>query len=500
MWKTLLIVSGLVAIMLTLVACQGPKDKQVVEFPVKTDPTVSFRIWFQVGSQNDPAGKEGLAALTASMLAKAGTEQNSYDQILEKLYPMAAGYSASVDKEMTVISGRVHKDNLDAYVQLLTEAVLNPAFRQEDFDRIKTNTLNTLDKSLRYANDEAFGKEALYQFIFEGTHYGHPDAGLIESVESITLEHVKSFYQTFFTRDKAVIGIGGGYDKTLVQQLKDRLAELPPSVITSVARSVPESIDGIEVRLVEKETESTAISMGFPIDVHRGDRDFYALWIANSWFGEHRNSSSHLYQVIREARGMNYGDYSYIECFPDGWERSFPEPNAARRQQIFEIWIRPVQNRQAHFAVRAALRELKKLVDGGMTQEDFELTCKFLKKYHLNYAPTTSDKLGYKLDDAFYGIDDHLKTLDKMLDDLTLEEVNAAIKKHLQYKNLKIAMITQGAKSLKNALVNDKRSPMEYASPKSGEILDEDLEIESFNLDIDKNDVEIVKADEMFVK
>lgn len=500
MWKTGLIVSGFLALVLIMTACQGPQDKQVVELPVKTDPTVSFRIWFQVGSQNDPAGKEGLAALTASMLVEAGTEANSYDQILEKLYPMAAGYSASVDKEMIVISGRVHKDNLDGYIHLFTDAILRPAFRQEDFDRIKTNTLNYLDKTLRYANDEAFGKEALYQFVFEGTPYGHPEAGLIESVQSITLEHVKTFYNTYFTRDNVVIGIGGGYDKALVRQLKDSLNTLPLSVTRPVPAPEPGSIEGLKVRLIEKETESTAISMGYPIDVHRGEHDFYALWIANSWFGEHRNSSSHLYQVIREARGMNYGDYSYIEYFPDGWARRFPAPNAARRQQLFEIWIRPVQNAQTHFAVRAALRELQKLADNGLTEEQFELTSKFLKKYHLHYAPTTSDKLGYKIDDAFYGIDNHLKTLDRMLDELTLAEVNAAIKRHLQYDHIKIAMITQDAKDLKKALVHDTPNPIEYAAPKPDEILAEDQEIGTYNLNIDPEDVEIVKADEMFVK
>jgi len=55
--------------------------------------------------------------------------------------------------------------------------------------------------------------------------------------------------------------------------------------------------------LVEKPGESTAISFGYPMDLHRGSRDFYALWLANSWLGEHRNSVSHLYQVIREVAG-----------------------------------------------------------------------------------------------------------------------------------------------------------------------------------------------------
>ncbi len=498
MKKIILIILAITAIF--SLSCQSNRGIKVVELPVKTDPTISFKIWFKVGSQNDPVGKEGLAALTAAMLTEGATKLNSYDKILEKLYPMAAGYGASVDKEMTVINGRVHKDNLEEYYKLFVEAILQPAFEESDFQRLKSNTINYLEKTLRYSNDEAFGKETLYQFIFEGTPYGHPEEGLIESVKSITLDDLKEFYATYYTKDNVVIGIGGGYEKDLVKKLKSDLAQLPAGKPVPVAEIAPPAFSGIHVRLVEKNTVSTAISIGFPIDVLRGDKDFYALWIANSWFGEHRNSSSHLYQVIREARGMNYGDYSYIECFPNGWARQFPPTNVGRKQQIFEIWIRPVKNAEAHFALRAALRELKKLVDNGMTEENFELTKKFLKKYYLHYAPTTSMRLGYKIDDEFYGIDNHLKKLPEMLDKLTLEDVNRAIKKHLQYKNLKIAMITQNAEDLKTALVENKPSPKKYATPKPEEVLQEDKEIAVFPLDIKEENVQIFKADEMFVK
>jgi zinc protease len=113
-----------------------PADNLIL-LPIKNDPTVSFRIWFKVGSQNDPAGKEGLANITASMLTDAATEKNSYEQILDKLFPLASNYDASTSMEMTVISGRTHKDNLKDFYPLFTDAILSPAFKQEDLDRIK---------------------------------------------------------------------------------------------------------------------------------------------------------------------------------------------------------------------------------------------------------------------------------------------------------------------------------------------------------------------------
>src|SRR3989337_2289505 len=98
---------------------------------------------------------------------------------------------------------------------------------------------------------------------------------------------------------------------------------------------------GLEVEIIRKDTRPTAISFGLPIVVTRSHPDFAALNVARSYLGEHRMSNAHLYERIRAVRGMNYGDYAYIEAFPAGMFRFIPAPNIVRRNQIFEVWIRP---------------------------------------------------------------------------------------------------------------------------------------------------------------
>lgn len=477
-------------------------DDQVVQLPVKNDPTVSFRIWFKVGSKNDPPGKEGLAALTASMLASASTQQNSYAEILAKLFPLAAEYNESVNVEMTVIAGRTHKDNLAEFYPLLCDAILRPAFKQEDLDRLKSDTLNYLQNTLRYASDEELAKAVLYNELFAGSPYGHLTAGTIDAVKSITLDDVLFFYKTHYTSDNVVLGIGGGYDAPTLARVRKDLAELPRSAgKPSVWLERFRLSDGLRVTIIEKETAATAISIGFPIGVLRGQKDWYALAVANSWLGEHRNSSSHLYQVIREARGLNYGDYSYIEQYPRGGELQVPPQNVCRGQQIFEIWIRPVPNETRHFALRAAIRELKHLVDDGLSEKDFALTRDFLSKYVLHYSPTTMSRLGYALDDRFYGIEgSHLEIYRKRLGEVTRGEVNAAVKKHLQYEKMQIVIVTKDAKALKEALVSDAPSSIKYATPKPESVLKEDEAIARFPLKIRADDVRIVPVGELFIK
>ena len=100
------------------------------------------------------------------MLSDASTERNSYSEILEKLYPLATNYNASASTEMTVFYGATHKDNTEQFYTLFMDALLSPAFKQEDLDRIKSQMLNYIENTLRYSSDEELGKAVLYNELF----------------------------------------------------------------------------------------------------------------------------------------------------------------------------------------------------------------------------------------------------------------------------------------------------------------------------------------------
>lgn len=481
---------------------EQPYDNSSIVLAVPEDPSISYAAWFRVGSQDDPLGKEGLAWLTAHMIAEGGSKTRPYTAILAALYPMAAGWGISVDREMTVLSGRSHVDTAADYEALLVQQWTEPAFDAQDFERLRSEALSYLENTLRYASDEELGKAGLEASVFAGTRYAHPPVGTVAGLQAITLDDVREFHRTHYTADRVVFALGGRHEQRSLDALEATRARLlaaapqPPTPAPKLA-----ALRGKHVTLIEKPGADASISLGHPIALRRGDPDFVALWLANSWLGEHRNSSSHLYQVIRETRGLNYGDYSYIEPFPGGGWRQMPPSNVGRRAQLFQIWIRTLPNEHAVFALKAAHRELDALVREGMTQEEFELTRQFLRKYVLHFAETTEERLGYAIDDRFFGLDaSHLDGFVAELDALTLESVNTAIRTHLHPDTLEIVIVTGKPDFVREQLLAKEPIAISYPSPKPDAVLTEDREIGAHALGIAADAIRVVPVDAMFAE
>jgi zinc protease len=347
--------------------------------------------------------------------------------------------------------------------------------------------------------------------------------GKSESVNNITLDNVKDYYTKYFKKYNLTIGIAGNYSPEFLETLKTDMQSLSyaytvfPSFGIVLEPLQKSSVINVEI-ISKDEAFGSAIFMGFPMNITRRNDDFAALMVANSYLGEHRKSYGVLYNKLRETRSMNYGDYSYIEWYDNGGGNMLPPPGVPRSSNYFSLWIRPVQIAKqlkkqypelsdikighAHFAIRLAVREVEKLVKNGMTKEDFEATREFLKSYIKLYVQTPAAQLGYLMDSKFYGRTDYISEMGKLLDNLTLNDVNKAIKKYWSTDNIIIAIVTDKseAEELANSIKNNLPSPMSYSNfvreglPK--EVLAEDEEVANYKLNI--NSVTIINSKDTF--
>ncbi len=507
--------------LLVITAFQAVMAQDVVELKLPESNAVIVKLSFRTGSASDPAGKEGLNNLTAQVMTQTGNGVYTKSQIDEILYPMAASYRAFSDKEMTTFTFEVHRDHLDKFYEIFRGVLLTPSFAEADFQRVRSNTKNFVDQVIKSSSDEDYSKMALEELLYRGTPYQHMKHGTSEGLAAITLDDVKNHYRSQFTRNNVMIGIAGNYPAAFVERLRNDVKQLPDAMPAQPPVPKPQAPQGLVVELIKKPNNlGTAIYTGYPTQLNRASPDWPAMLVVNSYLGEHRKSYSRLYQIIREKRSMNYGDYTYLEWYEAGGNIQLPTTGFPRASNYFSIWIRPVQSAyslrsqypemknlqvgHAHFALRAALREIDRVKNTGLTKEEFELTRQFLQSYMKLYIQTPERRLGFLMDSRYFGMTDYISAMDEALGKLTLEEVNRAARKYLQTQNMYVTMIVDEneAAPLRQSLLANKPSPMSYSKAVreslSQDILKEDTQIQNYKLNVKQ--VRILTPDDTFIR
>jgi zinc protease len=477
---------------------RGASGIGLLALPLTSKSIVSVQLRFRTGAVDDPPGKTGLTYLTARVMTEGGTKALDAKALLNALFPLAAELETRVDKEQTTFSARVHKDNLSKLLPILEDVLLHPRWDPAEFKRLREMAVNDVEKRLRQGDDENLGKESLSALIYRDHPYGRLTLGHVSDLKSMSLADLQAHAARVFTADRLTVGVAGGYPPRLGEGLAETLASLPPK--SDPHAPVPAvHPHGPRFLLVEKLADSTAVSVGIPWALSHQDPDWPAMSIARSAFGEHRQGSGRLFQRLREMRGLNYGDYAYLEHFQqEGGGAETAQLGRPRSQQYFSIWLRPIRNENRLFAVRAALYELaRSLKDDPFTPAEVEQTRSFLDGYILLFDQTDARKLGYALDDAFQGMNGFLGTWRASLRDASAEQVNAAWRKWVDPARLEIVLAGTGMSEVKKALLSNAPTPIQY--PDARPPLPGDAEIAKFSFGAQGDaDVEIVQVDSMF--
>lgn len=468
-----------------------------------SSPLITVRVLFDAGSASDEPGREGITNLTARLMAEGAAGDLTFAERSRRLYPMAGSIDVHVGRDATAFIGQVHRDHVDAFYELFRDVLLRPRMQEDDFARVRDQARNALLVNLRNADDEELGKEALHTAMYEGHPYAHPVLGTVAGLNRLRVDDARAHRNRVFCGGRAIVGISGNFPDELVERIERDLSALRSDACVGRAALPPaREIDGPRVLIVNKPAaQSVAVSMGFPIEVRRDHPDYPALVLAGAWLGQHRQFVGRLMQSIRGERGLNYGDYAYVEQFTqEGWSR-FPLPNDVRRQQHFSIWLRPLRPETAHFAIRLAVRELRRLHENGLSEAELDRIRTFADRYYALYLQTSSRRLGFAMDDVFYGADgEYLERLRAAWRELDADDVNAAIRRHLRPDQLRIAIVAPDAEALANAIASEAESPINYRSSVSETVRAEDREIVRHPLGIPRDGITVVPLERTFAE
>ncbi|MFH2009374.1 MAG: pitrilysin family protein [bacterium] len=478
---------------------RGHEAPVPLELTVLGEPgatTVSFRVGFRAGSADDPAGKEGLTCLTAALILEGGTQRRTYGELRKLLYPMAAELGVECGKDHVAFVGRVHRDYVRKYLRLLGEVLIEPRFDPAAFKRLRQVALDTVGRRLRFDNDQAVSEAALDLLMYRDHPFRHPSFGTLVALESLTLEDVKQQWLRVWTQERLLAGVAGAVTRELQQNLTRILRFLRPRGDPFKPLPAPKPIQGLHVRVIRKAGAASAISIGLPLRVTRAHPDYPALALAASYLGEHGKSFGLLQRKMSATRGLNHGTYAYVEHVEEEEHDRLPAVGVIRGLQRFLIAVRPVAPARAHFAVRFALRELKRLAGQGIPAQEFEQVRTFLSGYSRLWSQTTSRRLGHALDSRFYRAPGYPESLRTALARLTPEAVRQAVRRHLSPENLVVVVVSPEADKLAAAIRLDLPSPITYGSPKPADVLAEDKIVATYRLAPAK--VDVVAAEELF--
>ncbi|MCO5230517.1 MAG: insulinase family protein [Chitinophagales bacterium] len=387
-------------------------------------PITSVSIVFKAGHFIEPTSKAGISEILASLL-KEGTKQYTSEQFqseLKKLGSILDVYSDNTDLVVNITSLNT---NLARTIELVKQMILTPRMDTAEFERIKMQQLQAIKFSKTNAGSIADIVEA--QLSYPENHIlSLPDIGNESTVNSITIDDVKSFYNQYIAPDFAELYIVGDVDKKKVDQQFAFIKEMKKKGIKLPAFTSIHSPEQTTIVFVHKDkspqSQIKVVGKGLKYD---GLGDYYKSGIANYPLGGMFNSRINI--NLRERKGWTYGARSYFlgSDFVDKFIVSTGVKAANTDSSIIEI-----------------MYELNNYVQNGITPEELSYVKKSIgQKDALKYE-TAAQKAVFLERLVRNGFDG--KLVDKqlsILNQLTQEDVNKIVNKYIQPQHLNIIVV-----------------------------------------------------------
>lgn len=313
-------------------------------------PIVSLSVVVRAGSVADPAGKEGVASLTAALLRK-GTPTRSADRFAEELDFIGGSFGAGVSVDSTQASAEFMKKDLDKGLDLVADAMLHPTFPAGEVTKLVAQRVD----GIKAAKDRAAGVIGTYFNAYSmGITRTRPAGGDETSLASVTRDDVARFYDTHYVPSSTVMAVVGDFaaadmEKAIAARFGAWPAKKAP--VVSLPDAVP--VKGRRLLLVDKpDSTQTFFRLG-NVGISRSNPDRVVVEIVNTLFGG--RFTSMINTALRIKSGLTYGAGS-----------SFAQWRAKGPFAINSY----TRNASTEQALDLTLETLKQLHERGITEDD----------------------------------------------------------------------------------------------------------------------------------
>lgn len=271
-------------------------------------PLVSASLRISAGSAFDPAGKAGLAAMTADLTTR-GTKTRSATQIASEIESLGASIGAASGPDATDVSVSTRADKVKQAFAIMADVVLNPVFASTELDRARQETLDNIKVQL--TQPRAVGGLAINRAIFGAGPYGGTPT--VKSISGLKQPELAAFHAEKWRPDAAVLVIAGDVTPEAGFALAEEAFGAWARPATPAA-SAPGAVAPAPARAVTLDMPKigqAAVFLG-RTGPARVSEDYYATAVANNVLGG--GYSARLNAEIRIKRGLSYGANSSLSA------------------------------------------------------------------------------------------------------------------------------------------------------------------------------------------
>ncbi len=377
-------------------------------------PLVSMQVYVKGGAVVETPEKAGVSLLSASMFEK-GCQGMTAAQIAEYFDLIGGTIGCTSARNTTSGSILTLKEDFPKASEILAECFLRPTFPEDEFAKLKIQTLGLLQRKKADPRSEA--RDAFFDALPKTSSFSHIVGGTIESVSNLTLDDLKKYHQTYVQPDGMVVAIFGDIStEDAVAQAKKLFGNLKQTVRPVVNYDLPNTIEESVVKHVKTEKTTAMILIGYECPSMLDVEDYNAMYVLNGI-----------------VTGCGY---------PGGW--TFPELRGAGL--VYSVHgIRMAGISSGYFTVIAQTRpdavdevvarirkNIEKAKAGTITEEEFEKAKEMIIAMEAQENTTASEQASQAAVDTILGFGpEYQKGSADRINAVTLDQVKAVAKKYL---------------------------------------------------------------------
>jgi zinc protease len=387
-------------------------------------PILSLWLVARGGDNLVPAGKEGLAGLTASLLNEGTTTRDAM-KLAGALSEIGASIRADGSQETSNLSLTTLTKHEAKALELFADVLLHPAFPEKELERLRKQTLAAVMRR----KDGAYGiANVVFPKLLYGSGHPYGRTDTVDSIKSLTRYDATHLYKTIFVPNNAALIVAGDTTADVITaKLEEALKEWKPGEAVDVKYpQPPPPPKGVTVYLVDKPAAAQSVITLGKVGLPRNTSDYFALEVMNGALGGQFSSRINL--NLREDKGYSYGARSNFDFRqgPGPFEAGGSVQTAVTKEALIELF-KEITDVNGH----------RPLTDAELAFAKDRLVKGFPSRFEtaIGQAAALAQLVVYHLPD------DYFTTYQSKIEAVTTEEANRVAKKYLEPEDMTVLVV-----------------------------------------------------------